>query len=261
MKHARNMKRFGALLLPTLLLACGSAESSPSPAPAAAAGAGGAGGGNAVGMPPPTGRQRCQPPPGFTGSPQTIDEAVALLNALPKPTSVSCFVESLDRPLTVFSTNSAFSAQPALSTRSPRVFIRTGNLWSSIVIGDPSHLLEFGYLLPGTMRSIKGELKLPLEQPVAPSAPFDRVLYGGGTACGLCHFHEAPAPLAGISNAFSSVAFKPRPETRVSLEALRLEAQTCSWQAEPERCEMLAAVFDGGAVVEDPFPESMETFF
>jgi hypothetical protein len=168
----------------------------------------------------------------------------------------------LDRPLNVFATNSAFSAQPAFSPKSPRVFIKTGELWSSVVMeGDVSELIEFGYLIPGTLRSIKGELHLPLQAPVAPNEPYDRILFGGGTGCGLCHFDEQREPVSGISNAFSSIAFKPQTDTFVRLEALQLEAQTCSWQSEPNRCELLAAVFGGGAVVEVPFPAGMATFF
>jgi hypothetical protein len=216
-----------------------------------------------VDMPNPLGRYRCKAPAGTSGSPQTIEEAVALLNALPKPTSVACFVEALDRPLNVFSTNSPFSAQPALSNKSPRVFIKTGPLWTSIVIaGDPSYLIEFGYLIPGTLRSIKGELHLPLDAPVVPSAPYDRVHSASATtSCGLCHFDERLETVPGVANAFSSVAFKPRPDSHVPLQGLALEAQTCSWQAEPQRCELLAAMFGGGQVVEAPFPDSMLTFF
>ena len=249
------MKRLAVVLL--LLNACGSAEDGDQ---LGSRGSGGAPA-NPANAPTPLGRERCRAG-SATGSPQSIDQAVSLLNALPKPTSVACFIESLDRPLFAFATNSPFSAQPALSTRSPRVFIKTGDLWSSVVIdGDSSQLIEFGHLLPGTMRSIKGEVKLPLEAPLAPSAPFDRVRYAEGTACSLCHFHEQQETLPGVSGAFSSVAFKPRADTYVSLEGLRAEARACDWKAEPHRCEMLSALFDGGTVVESAFPDSMETFF
>ncbi|RYZ03980.1 MAG: hypothetical protein EOO73_25315 [Myxococcales bacterium] len=253
------MKQAYALL--ALLCACGAEESGPLPSSIGSSGTGGTGGEPAP-LPNPLGRDRCKPPAGTTGSPQTIEQAVALLNALPKPTSVACFVESLDRPLTIHSSDSSFSAQPALSKKSPRVFIKTGELWSTIVMdGDGSKLIEFGYLLPGTLRSIKGELELPLEAPVAPSAPYDRVRFGEGTACGLCHSEERLEPVSGAGNAFSSIAFRPRTDTFVSVEALRQEAQTCNWQAEPHRCEMLAAVFGGGPVVEGAFPPTMSTFF
>ena len=211
----------------------------------------------------PLGRARCQAPAGVTVTPGTIEESVQLLNALPKPTSVACYVESLQRPLMAFATSSAFSAQPALSTRSPRMFVKLDRLWLSIVIdGESSYLMEFGYLLEGEeLRSIKGELLLPISEPLPPSAPYDRVRSNAGTVCGLCHFGEQRHDAIGFAEAYSSIAFRPRLQGQVSLETLRVEHQLCDWDAEPHRCEMLSAVFDGGDVVEAPFPDSMLTFF
>jgi len=242
-----------------LLLGCGAAD----PTDPLPEGSSGGTGGAPAQVPSPPARARCQAPAGTTSHPGTIEEAVALMNALPKPTSVACFVESLARPLVVFSTNSPFSAQPALSSRSPRMFIKSGDLWVSIVIdGQSSNLIEFGYLIPNTLRSIKGELQFPLHVPVAPSDPYQRVMMQNrGTSCGLCHFNETEEAVAGIPNVFSSVAFRPRPDSRVNTETLRLGAQTCDWQKEPHRCEMLSAVFDGGPVVEGAFPADMLTFF
>jgi hypothetical protein len=223
---------------------------------------------NAPGTPiNPLGRARCRPPSGTSGSPRTISEAVQLLNALPKPTGVACFVESLDRPLAVYATNSVISAQPALSGQSPRLFIQRDQLWLSLVIdGDSSYLIEFGEVTTPaaddpTPRSLKGELQLPLTEVITPSAPFDRVRYASGTVCGLCHTNEQPATSLGIPSAFTSTAYRPRPETRVSLDALRAEDHECRWAAEPHRCEMLSAVFQGGEVAEIPFPDSMLTFY
>jgi hypothetical protein len=250
-------------LLGLLLLGCSAAApADPPPGPSGTGGSGGSGGAPAE-LPNPLGRLRCHAPAGTTGSPSTIEEAVALLNALPKPTSVACFVESLDRPLTVFSTNSPFSAQPALSNRSPRMFIKSRDLWLSIVIdGQSSDLVEFGHLLPGTLRSIKAELHLPLQVPAAPGDPYQRVMFGDqGTSCGLCHFDEVAENVPGIANVFSSVAFRPRPDTRVNTETLRVDSQTCNWQVEPHRCDMLSAVFNGGPVLDGAFPEDMLTFF
>jgi hypothetical protein len=206
---------------------------------------------------------RCRAPAGVSASPRTTDEAVQLLNALPKPTTVSCFVESLDRPLTVFATGSPFSAQPALNPRSPRVFVQFERLWLSFVIaGESSYLIEFGELLEGEpLQSIKGELKLPLESAVAPSAPYDRVLREEGTVCGLCHYDERPVTGMPAARAYSSIAFRPRPEGHVSVENLRLEAEQCDAKVEPQRCQMLSAFFGGGDVLEAPFPDSMVTFY
>jgi hypothetical protein len=269
----RSQSAAPLVLVATALLGCSAtpdapgALGDPSPSFAGTGGSssgatGGAGGGGSATV-NPLGRARCQSPAGVSGSPKTTQEALDLLNALPKPTSVACFVESLDRPLTVYATSSAFSAQPALSPASPRLFLKLENLWLSIVIdGDSSFLIEFGYEISGDRPlSIKGELELPLAAPVAPSAPYDRVRYGQGTVCGLCHYDERAVGDGATNNTFASIAFRPRPETRVGLEGLRSAAASCDWQSEPHRCEMLSAVFDGGAVVEAPFPETMPTFF
>ena len=221
-------------------------------------------GGTGSGGPPavnPLGRPRCEPPPGITGSPGTIEEALALLNALPKPTSAACFVESLARPLTAYATNSPFSAQPAHSTRSPRIFLKLNRLWVSIVIdGESSYLLEFSYLL-NEQRSIKGEVETPVNIPLAPSAPYDRVRFGSGTSCGLCHYGEEPVPSITFAEAFASIPFRPRPDTRVNLDNLAADARACDWLVEPRRCEMLSALFDDGPIGEEAFPTTMPTFF
>jgi hypothetical protein len=209
----------------------------------------------------PLGRPRCEPPAGTTGSPQTIDEAVQLLNALPKPTSVACFVESLDRPLSVIATNSVFSAQPALSNRSPRLFIRSKQLLLSVVVdGESSRLIEFGHLFDNDSRSIKAELELPLSEPVAPSAPYDRVALGEGSICGACHSGETGLDLPH-ARAYASEAFRPRSDSLVPLPGLLQEHDTCDVAVEPQRCEMLAALFDGGSVQAGELPSSMATFF
>ena len=142
------------------------------------------------------GHVRCVAPPGVSDSPQNTDEAVQLLNALPKPTTVACFLESLARPLGAFATKSQVSAQPALSARSPRVFVKLGPLWVSVVIdGASSYLMEFGELVGGDPpQSVKGELLLPLAEAVAPSAPYDRVAEDAtGTVCRACHTREQRA--------------------------------------------------------------------
>jgi hypothetical protein len=240
----------------------GGAASTTGGAPGGAtstAGSGGGGGGTN-----PLGRARCPAPVGVSASPQNTQEAVQLLNALPKPTTVACFVESLERPLYVNATSSIFSAQAALSAVSPRVFIRLGRLWLSIVIdGKSSDLIEFGDLLEGEpLRSIKGEVELPIMEPIAPSAPYDRVLYNTqGTVCGFCHYGETSTENLDFPTAFSSTSFRPQPQTIVNIDSLRAQAQICDWQLEPHRCEMLSAVFDGGSVEEVPFPASMATFF
>lgn len=261
------MKRSTSLVISSLFaaLASCSAAQNDDAVPVTVGGAGG--GSGAAGAPPvvnPLGRARCQAPAGVSASPQNTQEAVTLLNALPKPTSVACFVESLARPLLIQATDSIFSAQPALSATSPRVFIKVGQGWISVVVdGDGSYLLEFGDAVPeDPNRSIKGELVLPIREPVAPSAPYDRVMFSeSSTTCGLCHYDERRADTLPYPNAFASTAFQPRPDSLVSVESLRGEHQRCDWQTESHRCEMLSALFDGGDVIQTPFTSTMATFF
>jgi hypothetical protein len=254
----RAVFAFGLLGLCVATSSCSGAE-----VPSTTDGASGAGGSGGAPVLNPLGRPRCVAPPGVSASPRTTDESVQLLNALPKPTSVACFVESLQRPLFAYATSSIFSAQPALSAQSPRVFLKLGELWISIVMdGDSSYLLEFGDLIAGEQpRSIKGELLLPLRDVIPASAPYERVLFNQGTSCGLCHFSETRAVSSSGIDAFVSIAFRPRVETRVSVDTLRAHEQACDVRLEPHRCEMLSALFGGGEVVETPFPDSMATFF
>jgi hypothetical protein len=196
--------------------------------------------------------------------PRGTQEALTLLNALPKPTSVPCFIESLARPLAIQATDSVFSAQPALSAASPRVFIKLGQSWISVVIdGDSSYLVEFGDVVENDpSRSIKGELQLPLQAAVAPSAPYDRVMFGdASTNCGFCHYDERHADNLPFEHAYASIAFRPRPDSLVGIESLRAQERACDWQKEPHRCDMLSAIFEGGEVVELPFSTTLPTFF
>jgi len=259
------------LLLPTLLFACSAPGEAGGSADGPGAAGSGSGGGSSVGASggsagstlSPLGRERCRAPAGVSSAPRSIQEVLLLLNALPKPTSVACFVESLARPLGVSATSSHTSAQPALSFESPRVFIKLDGMWLSVVIdGESSYLIELGEFLPDTTtHSIKGELLLPISSPLAPSAPFDRVQFNQGTVCGACHLEETRVDSITFAAAFSSVTFRPRPDTRVGVADLRAQYQACNWQLEPHRCEMLSAVFGGGTVEEAPFPTSMNTFF
>jgi hypothetical protein len=236
----------------------GATNAGGSGAEATSAGSSGAGGT----APNPAGRTRCVAPAGFVASPGTIDEAVQWLNALPKPTTAACFLESLPRPLRVFATNSQFSAQPALSTASPRVFLELDRLWVSAVIdGASSYLIEFGYRpTDADLDSIKGELELPLTDVISANAPYERARIGSGTTCGFCHRSERAVPELS-PDAFVSAALRPRPESYVSVAALQAEHGACNWSENEHRCEMLASIFAGGDVVETAFPATMPTFF
>lgn len=65
-----------------------------------------------AGSPPPVVtplRPRCTPAGGVSRSPSTIAQVVDLVNALPRPLSLTCFLESLDRPLQVAASSGVIS--------------------------------------------------------------------------------------------------------------------------------------------------------
>ncbi|MFP2924788.1 hypothetical protein ACLESO_06140 [Pyxidicoccus sp. 3LG] len=203
----------------------------------------------------------CVPSNGATGSPGTIEEAVALINSLPRPTSAACLVESLDRPLRVSATESVFSAQPAHGRRSPRIFLFSGPLIISVVPEGPgAEVVEFSQL-DDSGRSIKGELAFPIEAEVPPEAPYTKVMFQPGvTVCALCHADEQRAHPVGNAWAYSSRALRPVDSSLVPLEELRREASTCDASVEPERCRLLQELFEHGTPRAHAFPASLRTF-
>jgi hypothetical protein len=119
--------------------------------------------------------RRCFPPAGISGTPASIAEAVRLVNALPRPVTVECFLESLDRPLYAVATQSTISLQPAVGSRSPRIFLITSKLIMSIVPdGKGSQLVEFGQFVD-ERRTLKGEIHFPVVSDVLPAEPFERI--------------------------------------------------------------------------------------
>ncbi len=194
---------------------------------------------------------RCVPAPGTTGAPATIAELMELLAGLPRPTTLACLLQSLERPLEVYLTSSTLSAQPAPAERSPRTFVVLGPLVLSVVAeGEASRLLELGYRsAPG--RSIKAELPFPLRQAPAPDDLLDQVGLGRVSMCGGCHTNErrvADAFFDGSDGAFESDIIPPLYVYQVDVDVLRGEAERCDAGQEPERCELLGALFDHGEV-------------
>ena len=201
----------------------------------------------------------CEAPPGISSAPETIEEAVALVNALPKPVTIPCFLQSLQRPLDIELTRSVFSAQPAGGADNPRIFIFSGDLIMSVVPeGEGAPLLEFGERI-ATARTIKAELVFPLEDEVPLSAAFDRVRYADGTGCGLCHRGEEPTDLIPDVDAFVSNEYQPTYDALVELDDLVAEYEACN-EASP-RCEFFHALFDHGPVRHRPFEEEIPTIF
>jgi hypothetical protein len=202
----------------------------------------------------------CAPAPGTTGSPSSIAETVDLVNGLPKPVSLACFIEALERPLRLVATRSFFSAQPAVGSRSPRIFLFMEGIIHSIVPeGSARNLLEMGEgTSPGV--SIKAELEFPITDDITLATAFERLpMEGGLTTCGVCH--NGHFPVLGIEGAFESEVLRPADQELVPLAELEDEARRCDADLEPERCAMLGALFQHGDVIAAEFPRSVRTIF
>jgi hypothetical protein len=191
----------------------------------------------------------CSPPAGVSGSPHTFQEAVALINALPKPTTLPCFLESLDRPLELYLTRSELSLQPADGPERPRTFIVFGELVLSVVTTQKFiSRLELGHrTAPG--RSVKGEIAFPLTRDVTAADITERIRVGNVSICGGCHGAETrPTDPFFPDGAFESAIAVPLSPYEVDLQALRAQAAACDRAQDPDRCAQLSALFDHGEV-------------
>jgi hypothetical protein len=189
----------------------------------------------------------------------TIAAAVNRINALPPPVTAPCFVASLPRPLDVVATNSVFSAQPAHSRESPRMFLFLPALVASVVPeGEGSSVIEFSQWMTPT-RTLKGELAVPIEAPVSDEAPYTRVHSNFGvTSCGLCHRNEEPHPT--IDGGFISDAFRPNSGSLIAVSDLKEQHDACGEEDQSPRCELFHALFDFGEVRQGAFSNSVELF-
>ena len=192
--------------------------------------------------------------------PMTIQAAVDRINALPRPVSIPCFVASLPRPFSIVATVNVTSAQPADGPDAPRLFIMSEGLVMSIVPGGMGRmLLEFGEVVTPD-RSLKGEVKFPVEEAVSDSDPYTRVLYDANrTNCGLCHREEWPHP--EIAGGYESLAFRPPLDTEMPLSDVRAVHERCDPLVSPYRCEMLTALFAFGPVEQGAFAPEVPLFY
>jgi hypothetical protein len=191
----------------------------------------------------------CSAPAGISASPHTFQEAVTLMNALPKPTSLPCFLESLERPLEIYLTRSELSLQPADGAARPRTFIVLSDLVLSVVSNARFiSRLELGYRT-GPGRSLKGEIAFPLTRNVTAADITDRIRVGNVSICGGCHGAESrPSDPFFPDGAFESAIAVPLSPYEVDLQDLRAEAAACDRALDSERCAQLSALFDHGEV-------------
>jgi len=231
------------------LAACSSAEDEPALQPAHAG-------------EPARELSRCAAPTGTTATPHSVQDVVDLVNALPKPVSLACVLETLQRPLKMHATRSTISAQPAVGRRSPRIFIFSDGLVLSVVpAGMGSALLELGEVRT-ELRTLKAELEFPVRDTLQRDAPFERILYQEGrTTCAFCHAAEVADDRTSFTGAFVSQALRPALHSdRVSVAELSAEVTPCDEAAEPERCAMLKSLFSQGMPIDTEFPDTFQIF-
>ena len=192
-------------------------------------------------------------------APDSIDEALDVIEQLPSPVELNCFLEALERPLGIELTSDVNSAQPAEGRQSPRIFVRGENLTLSVVpVGEASRLLEFGEMTTSGL-TVKAELAFPIDlSDFDRQEAFDGVLANETadfTGCGVCHVEEE----AIGDGRYASTPLRPPDSLLVPLETLLPEHEDCDVADDPDRCAMFSALFDHGEVFIDPFPDSFPT--
>lgn len=201
--------------------------------------------------------RECIAPSGL-GSPETVEDAVALINALPKPVSLPCFLESLDRPLALAATDSKSSAQPSMGAENPRLFISRGAMIMSVLPEGPgSDKLEFAVDV-GDGLSIKAELAFPIDAEIDRMEPFAQIRRNPGTSCGACHALEQHWETIDEVSIWASEALQYPPENDISPSFVGALASACDESATPERCAMLTAVFAHGDIEAQGLPENLK---
>ena len=212
--------------------------------------------------------RRCAPGPNASGAPRSIEQVVDLINSLPKPVSVACFVESLDAPLKVFASNSVASLQLSTGPEDPRWFIFILPLIISVTSDGPgAELLEMGVLQPGNRRTLLGELRMPVQTDIKHALPYERISEDHGTTCGFfCHQNEVRDPSIPFANAFVSKAIRAAADSEVTLDSLRDVLSRCKSPSgvparTAARCELLQALLVTGRGQREDFPADMPVGF
>lgn len=185
--------------------------------------------------------------------PKTVGDTLNLINALPKPAGLDCFLNALKPPLKVFATNSSFSAQPAQGNSSPRIFILKDKLVLSVVpAGSGRMMLELGESY--TSQSYKAEIQFPVENTVTLSQIVDHLSGGAtNTSCASCHFAESKPSYQGQGPIYLSNILRPDESQRVSQTFMKIQAETCNSETNKYRCDILKAIYINGQATDASF--------
>ncbi len=202
----------------------------------------------------------CFPPAGVSGSPKSVEQVVALINALAPPVSLPCLVEALDRPLKIYASQSSASIQPSSGPDNPRFFIFSLPLIMTITTdGVGASRMEMSVLSAGNTLSTKAELQFPITSSLSVDAPYARVYSNNGTTCKSCHQNESLDSSVGAAAAYMSNALKPLAASEVDLNFVQAQYTACNPLNTPDRCLLLKMLFEGGHVVRQDFPVGMQS--
>lgn len=202
----------------------------------------------------PNSRVICKAPAGVNNDPRSIADFVKLVNALPKPTSVACVIDSLKGPFRVNATASAFSAQPAESRDIPRIFLFFKPLLISIVpAGEGGKVIELSDRT-SPEGSIKGEIPFPLNEQISMDYPYEHIKAVGaeGTVCRNCHPGEVVAPAPYPPIAYVSQFVPAFHSHDVSAAEIETSAKRCL-TSKLRECQVLEALTSKGPLVQEEF--------
>ena len=195
-----------------------------------------------------------------------VQSVVDWLNAMPKPVTLPCFLESLPRPLKIQPAFSEFSAQPSPNYQSPRIFLFFDRLILTVAIDQdfaefPYPLLEMSYMVnEQDLITTKAELKFPVTESLSAAAPYTGLSFNDRISqCSFCHPSESILDeVEGIPIYQSSIL---KPTTPLPVNQLYTENDSCNAAEQPHRCAMLSSIVDHGELQPYSFPTNAPTIF
>jgi hypothetical protein len=195
-----------------------------------------------------------------------IQSVVDWINAMEKPLTLPCFIQSLPRPLRIQPAYSEFSAQPSPNAGSPRIFFFFDRLILTVAVDQdfaemPYPLLEMSYLVDEpNLITTKAELKFPIVETLSAGSPYLDLSFNERISqCSFCHPRESIRETIEDQPVYQSTMLRPaRPQP---VERLYQENIACEASREPHRCAMLASIVDHGELVPFQFPAGAPTIF
>lgn len=206
----------------------------------------------------------CKPPAGAAIT--DVQSVVDWINAMAKPLTLPCFIESLPRPLKIQPAFSEFSAQPSPDHHSPRIFLFFDRLILTVAIDQdfaefPYPLLEMSYLVDEqNLITTKAELKFPVVDTLSAAAPYTGLSFNDRISqCSFCHPSESVLGQMDDIPIYQSSMLKPT--TPLPVNQLYMENDSCVAAAQPHRCAMLSSIVNHGELQPYSFPAEAPTIF